>query len=65
MYKYAKIDQNIPCGSRVISIFTKGPRPSEMILCKASSPLCIPVAGYVKINMYVLLIQIYHVVHEL
>ena len=25
--KYAKFDQNIPCGSRVMSIFTNRPRP--------------------------------------
>ena len=43
-YKYAKIDQNIWCGSIVMSIFTKRPKPAKMMLHKASSPLWIPVA---------------------
>ena len=38
MYMYAKFDQNIPCNSRILNIFTKRPRPAEMMLCKASSP---------------------------
>ena len=28
MYKYAKFDKNIPCGSRVMSVFTNRPRPA-------------------------------------
>ena len=43
-YKYA-FNQNIPCGSRVMSIFTNIPRPAEMMLDEASSSFCIPVAG--------------------
>ena len=38
MNKYAKFDQNIPTGSRAMSIFTKRPRPAEMMLGEASSP---------------------------
>ena len=42
MYKYAKFDQNIPYGSRVMSISTKRPRPAGLMLGEASSPFCIP-----------------------
>ena len=35
MFKYEKFDQNIWCGSRVMSIFTKRPRPTKMMLPKA------------------------------
>ena len=44
MYKYKKFDHNMPCGSRIMSIFTKRPRPAEMVLGEASSPFCIPMA---------------------
>ena len=37
MYKFAKFDSNIWCGSRVISIFTKRPWPAKMMIGKASS----------------------------
>ena len=36
--------QNIQCGSRVMSIFTKSPPPASMMLGKHSSGFCIPVA---------------------
>ena len=32
--KYAKFDPNIPCGSRVMSVFTNLPQPAEMMLSK-------------------------------
>ena len=44
MYKHAKFDQNIQCGSRVMSIFTKIPYPAEMAFEEASSHVCKPVA---------------------
>ena len=37
MYKYAKFDQNIPRGSRIVSVFSKWPRPAGGMLGKASS----------------------------
>ena len=40
-----KFDQNIWCGSRLMRIFTKRPRPAKMMLGKASPPFCIPVTG--------------------
>ena len=45
MYKYAKFDQNIPCSSRVMNIFTLRPLPAEMMLGEASLPFYIPMAG--------------------
>ena len=38
MYKYAKFDQNIPCGLTVMSIFTKRPRRTKMMLGKMMKP---------------------------
>ena len=37
MYKYVKLDQNIPCGSRVMSLLTNLPRLAGLMLSKASS----------------------------
>ena len=37
MYKYAKFHPNIPCGSRVMNIFTNWPRLTGLMLSKASS----------------------------
>ena len=37
MHAYAKFDPNIPCGSRVMNIFTNWPRPVGLMLSKASS----------------------------
>ena len=34
--KYAKYDPNIPCGLRVMSIFTNWPRPARLMVSKAS-----------------------------
>ena len=44
MYKYAKFDQNIPYGSRVMNIHIKRNQPAKMKPSEASSPFCIPVA---------------------
>ena len=44
MYKYAFV-KNVPCSSRVMSIFTSRPRPAELMLGEVSSPFCIPVMG--------------------
>ena len=44
IHKYAKLELNIPCGSRVMSIFTKRARPAKMMLGEASAPYFIPVA---------------------
>ena len=41
MHSYAKFDQNILCGSRGMSIFTKIPRMAKMMLGKPLSPFCI------------------------
>ena len=49
--KYEKFYQNISCGSSVMSII-KRPRPDKMMLSKASSLFCIPVARQCKINKY-------------
>ena len=38
-------DCTVPCGSRVISIFIKIPRPAGLVLGETSSLLCILVAG--------------------
>ena len=35
MHTYAKSDQNIPCGSKIMSIFTNLPRPAGLKLSKA------------------------------
>ena len=43
--KYTKFEQNIPCVTRVLNIFTKRAQSARMILDEASSPFCIPVAG--------------------
>ena len=43
-YKNAIFDQNILCGSRVISIFTERLRLAKMMLGEPSSPFCVPVA---------------------
>ena len=48
------------CGSRVMSIFTKRPRPAEMMFGKASSPFCVPVSMLYCISMQNLN-KIYHV----
>ena len=45
MYKYAIFGQNIPCGSRVLSNFTKIPRPARLMLAEASPPFCIAGTG--------------------
>ena len=45
LYKQAKFDENKPCGSRVMSIFTNRARLAKMMLGEASSPFCIPAAG--------------------
>ena len=51
MYKYAKFYQNIPCGSRVISIFANCEWTDVythtviIVLSEASSPFCIQFAG--------------------
>ena len=37
--------QSLPCGSRVMSIFTKRARPAKMMLGEALSPFFIQVAG--------------------
>ena len=42
--KYTHFDKNIPCGSRVMSVFTNWPRQARRMLCEASSRFCIPVA---------------------
>ena len=45
MLKYAKFDQKIWCGPRIMSIFTKIPLLDKKMLGKASSPFCILVTG--------------------
>ena len=45
MDKYTKFEPNIPCGSRVMNIFTKRARPAKMTLGEASLPFCIPVTA--------------------
>ena len=45
LYKQAKFDENIPFGSRVMSLFTKRAQPANMMLGEASSTFCIPMAG--------------------
>ena len=45
MYKYAKFEQNILCGSNSMGIFNERPGPAKIILGNCLSPLCIPVAG--------------------
>ena len=42
---YTKFEQNIPCGTRVMKIFTKRAQSARMMLDEALSPFCIPVAG--------------------
>ena len=44
LYKQAKFDENIPCGSRVMSLFTKIAQPAKIMLGEASSPFSIPAA---------------------
>ena len=44
-HKYAKFEKIIPCGTRVMEIFTKGALPTKMMLGEFLSPFCIPVAG--------------------
>ena len=53
MYKYAKFDQNIWCGSRVMSFFTKRPQLAKMMLSRASSPFVYQWLGNVKINKFI------------
>ena len=50
MYKYAKFDQNIWCGSRATSIFTKKPWPAKMMLGTASPSVFILVAAQCSIT---------------
>ena len=45
-------DQNIPCGLRVMRIFTERPRQVKMMLGEASSSFCILVSGQLKMNKY-------------
>ena len=45
IHKYTEFEPNIPCGSRVMSIFTKRAQPAKMMLGEATSTFCIPVAG--------------------
>ena len=45
IHKYTKFEQNIPCGRRVMNIFTQRAQSARMMLDEASSPFCIPVAG--------------------
>ena len=45
MHQYTKFEPDIPCGSRVMSIFTKRAQPAKLMLGEASSPFFIPVAG--------------------
>ena len=52
MYMCAKLDQNTPCGSKIMIMFTKRPRPAEMMLGKASSPFNLPWLDNVYINKY-------------
>ena len=42
LYQQAKFDENIPCGSRVMSLFTKRAQPTKIMLGEASSPFSIP-----------------------
>ena len=66
MYKNAKFYQNIPCGSRVISVYTKRARPVKMMLGKASSLFWID-SGWTTLKYISIqnLKQIYHGVQEL
>ena len=45
IHKYTKFVQNTPCGTRVMSIFTKRAQSAKMMFDVASSPVCIPVAN--------------------
>ena len=52
MYRYATLYQNIWCGSRIMSMFAKRPRPAKKMLVKASSSFCIPMTGQNYKNKY-------------
>ena len=52
MYNYTKFDQNIPCGSRVMSIFTQRSRPAKMMLNEASSSFAYQCLDNVKMYKY-------------
>ena len=45
VYKYAKCDKNIPCGSIVMSTFPEIPLPTKMMLFETSLQFCESVAG--------------------
>ena len=50
IYKYTNFEQNIPCGPRVMSIFTKRVRAAKIMLGEALSPFCITVTGLCEIT---------------
>ena len=47
-----QFEPNIPCGPRVMSIFTKRAQPAKMMIGEGLSPFCIPVAAQFKIHKY-------------
>ena len=49
---YTKFEQNIPCGTRVMNIFTKRAQSAKMMLDEASSPLCTQKLDNVKLQKY-------------
>ena len=63
MHKYAKFDQNIPCASKVMSIFAKN--SSSGLEAKPRHQLAYQWLENVKINKMQNLIEIYHLVQEL
>ena len=50
--RYTKFEQNIPCGTRVMNIFTKRAQSARMMLDEASSPLCTQKLDNVKLQKY-------------
>ena len=52
MYKYAKFYQNIPCGSRVISVFTKRAQLVKMMLAKPRHCFAWQWLNNVKVHKY-------------
>ena len=52
MYKYVKFDQNIWCGSRVMSIFAKRPWPAKLMFAKLRHHFAYQWLDNVKMNKY-------------
>ena len=53
MPEYANFDPNVSCDSKVMSLFSKRTRLTEMRLGEAFSPFCIVVAGQCYKNKHV------------